>query len=134
QELAGVGVVDARDDLDQRRLAGAVVADDRVHLVGAEREVGVAEGIHATEVLLDPARLEERRLVCGRRHRPTIAARRAGRQARPAPLSGRCPAPILRAMTTCPSCGAEAPDGSRFCPSCGAALAGAAAPEEMLKL
>ncbi|MET0937805.1 MAG: adenylate/guanylate cyclase domain-containing protein [Gaiellaceae bacterium] len=37
-------------------------------------------------------------------------------------------------MTTCPSCGAEVPIGSRFCPSCGAALADAAAPEEMLKL
>ena len=33
RDLAGVGMVDARDDLDQRRLAGAVVADDRVHLV-----------------------------------------------------------------------------------------------------
>jgi class 3 adenylate cyclase len=37
-------------------------------------------------------------------------------------------------MTPCPSCGLEVPVGSRFCPSCGAALAEAAAPEEMLKL
>jgi len=37
-------------------------------------------------------------------------------------------------MTTCRSCGAEVPEGSRFCPSCGAALAEVAEPEEMLKL
>jgi class 3 adenylate cyclase len=37
-------------------------------------------------------------------------------------------------MTTCPSCGADAPDGSRFCPACGTALVEAAAAEETLKL
>ncbi|MBD0328489.1 MAG: AAA family ATPase [Thermoleophilia bacterium] len=37
-------------------------------------------------------------------------------------------------MSTCPSCGFEAPAGSRFCPSCGAALASEVAGEEMLKL
>jgi class 3 adenylate cyclase len=37
-------------------------------------------------------------------------------------------------MAVCPSCGSDAPVGSRFCPSCGAALTEAAAPEEMLKL
>jgi class 3 adenylate cyclase len=41
---------------------------------------------------------------------------------------------MLGWMTTCPSCGAEAPGGAQFCPSCGAALAAVAAPEEMLKL
>ena len=41
---------------------------------------------------------------------------------------------MLTAMTACPACGADAPPGSRFCPACGAALAEAAAPEEMLKL
>src|SRR6266536_4611056 len=62
-ELAAVCVVDPRDDLDQRRLAGAVVADDRVHLVVGEREVPVAKRDEAAEVLLDSLRLEQRLLV-----------------------------------------------------------------------
>jgi class 3 adenylate cyclase len=37
-------------------------------------------------------------------------------------------------MTTCPACGAEVPDGSRFCPSCGVALAEPTPSAEMLKL
>ena len=35
--LARVGLVDAGQDLDQRRLAGAVLADQRRHLAGVER-------------------------------------------------------------------------------------------------
>jgi class 3 adenylate cyclase len=41
---------------------------------------------------------------------------------------------MLGSMTTCPSCGAEAPAGSRFCPACGLPLADSPAPSEMLKL
>jgi class 3 adenylate cyclase len=37
-------------------------------------------------------------------------------------------------MTTCRSCGADAPVGARFCPSCGAALAEIAEAEETLRL
>ena len=36
QEPAGVGPVDAGEDLDERRLAGAVLADEPVHLAGEE--------------------------------------------------------------------------------------------------
>ena len=32
--------------------------------------------------------------------------------------------------TTCPSCGADTPDGARFCPSCGHVLAGAGTGDE----
>ena len=36
-----VGLVHAGEDLHQRRLAGAVLADQAVHLAGAQLEVGV---------------------------------------------------------------------------------------------
>ena len=42
-DLAGVGRDRAAERLDQRRLAGAVVADDGEDLVGIEVEVGVVE-------------------------------------------------------------------------------------------
>ena len=52
--LAAVGVVDAGDDLDQRRLAGAVVADDGMHLTAAQLEARIGEGDDLAEMLLDP--------------------------------------------------------------------------------
>ena len=39
QELAGVALVEARDDLDERRLAGAVLADEGVDRAALERRV-----------------------------------------------------------------------------------------------
>jgi hypothetical protein len=42
-DLAGVGVDEAEDDLQQRRLAGAVGADDRDALVVADAQRQVAE-------------------------------------------------------------------------------------------
>jgi len=44
----------ARDRLDQRRLAGAIVADDRKDFARIEVEIGVIEGGDAT-VSLDEA-------------------------------------------------------------------------------
>ena len=41
----------AGDDLHQRRLAGAVLADEAVDLAGAEREVDIAQRLHAAERL-----------------------------------------------------------------------------------
>ena len=60
EDLAAVGVVDAGDALDQRRLAGAVVADERHHLAGAHLEVDVGERLDRAEVLRHSAKLEER--------------------------------------------------------------------------
>ena len=42
-DRAGVGLVDAGEDLHQRRLAGAVLPDEAEHLAGAQLEVGVVE-------------------------------------------------------------------------------------------
>ena len=36
QDAAFVGIVEARQQLDERRLAGAVLADERQHLAGVQ--------------------------------------------------------------------------------------------------
>jgi hypothetical protein len=73
REVAGVRGVDAGEQLHQRRLAGAVLADDGEHLVVPQLEVHVGERLHAGEALADPGHLEQG----GRRPRP---GRRIGRR------------------------------------------------------
>ena len=53
EDLAGVGLVDAGQRLDQRRLAGAVVADERDDLVGVDGEARAAQRADAAEALDD---------------------------------------------------------------------------------
>jgi hypothetical protein len=53
--LAGVGVDEAEDDLQQRRLAGAVGADDGDALVVADAQREVAEEVLAAVLLLEVA-------------------------------------------------------------------------------
>ena len=60
QDLAGVGGLDAGEDLHQRRLAGAVLAHERVNLAGAEVEVDAVERGHAGEALADAVGAQER--------------------------------------------------------------------------
>ena len=89
--LALVDRVDAGDALDQRRLAGAVVAHERHHLAGAHLEVDVGQRIDRTEALADSTRLERRRRggggrgggLGGRGHRDVVEGARGGR---PRPL------------------------------------------------
>ena len=50
----------AGDDLDQRRLAGAVVAHQPQHLAGLEVELDALERLDRAEVLGDPAQLQKR--------------------------------------------------------------------------
>jgi hypothetical protein len=57
---AGVRLQVARDDLHQRRLAGAVLAQQRVDLPGADLEVDPGERLHARERLRDAGDAEER--------------------------------------------------------------------------
>ena len=56
--LAGVGPQHARDDLDQRRLAGAVLAEHGVDGAAAAGEVDAFEGADALEVLRDAGQLD----------------------------------------------------------------------------
>ena len=57
-DLAGVGMHGAREHLDQRRLAGAVVADDGHDLARADREVDAVDGHDRAVALGQPAGLE----------------------------------------------------------------------------
>jgi len=49
----------AGKDVHQRGLAGAVLAQERVHLAGLEIEIDAAQGVHAAEALLDAVHLQE---------------------------------------------------------------------------
>ena len=60
QHLAGIGDDRAGEHLDQRRLAGAVVADDAEDLVRPEVEIGMVERHDAAVVLDQAARLQNR--------------------------------------------------------------------------
>src|SRR5262249_11828849 len=59
QDLAMVGRDRAGQRLDQRRLAGAVVADDRQDLAGIEIEIRLVEGRDPAEPLDEPAGREK---------------------------------------------------------------------------
>ena len=67
QDLAAVGGVRARDAFDQRRLAGAVVADEGHDLAAPHLEVDVGQRLHRAERLRDASELKERGLVHRRR-------------------------------------------------------------------
>jgi hypothetical protein len=60
QQLALVRRVETGDDLDQRGLARAVVAEQGQDLAGADLEVDVLERLHVTERLADAPCLQER--------------------------------------------------------------------------
>ena len=64
-DLAGVGAMDAGEDLDQRRLAGAVLAEQRMHLAGADVEVDSVERQRAGEALGQAGDLEQARVCIG---------------------------------------------------------------------
>ena len=60
-DLARVFTVGAAEDLHQRRLAGAVLAEQHVHVAGVQRQIDFVERQHAGERLADAAHLEHRR-------------------------------------------------------------------------
>ena len=74
RDRAAVGLVDAGQDLDQRALAGAVLADQGVDLARDEVERDVVERLGRREALGDPAQLGARRRgdgrLLGHRHEP----------------------------------------------------------------
>src|SRR5712691_3075839 len=58
----------AVEDIHQRRLAGAVLADEGVDLARAHRQVDVVVGDHARPRLRDPAQVERQLLRVLRAH------------------------------------------------------------------
>ena len=52
-DLAGIGLVEAVQDRHQRRLAGAVLADDAVDRAALDGKVHVAVGVDGAEALVD---------------------------------------------------------------------------------
>ena len=53
RDRAGIGLVDAREDLDEGRFAGAVFAEQRDDLAAREFEADALEGLRAAERLDD---------------------------------------------------------------------------------
>src|SRR5206468_3640903 len=74
EDLPGVGLVEPVEDVHQRRLAGAVLAEERMHLAGGELEGDMVVGDDARELLGDPAQLQDEVL----RHRAILTRRTAG--------------------------------------------------------
>ena len=60
-----VGGKSPADDVEERRLAGAVRAEDRPALAGRDVEVDVADGVEAAEAPADPPQAEGRLGVFG---------------------------------------------------------------------
>src|SRR3546814_19194700 len=61
-DLAAVGRIGAGQHLDERRLAGTVVAQHADHLARIEVDGDVVDRLDAAEALADAARTEERRV------------------------------------------------------------------------
>ena len=67
QDLPAAGPPEAGDGLDQRRLAGAVVSDERRDLaLRVSGEVDIGQGPHGAERLGDPAQLQQRAVTARR--------------------------------------------------------------------
>ena len=59
-DFAGIGLVGAGNHLDEGRLAGSVVANQRHDLAMQQGEVGVEKRLHMPELLRYAAELEDR--------------------------------------------------------------------------
>ena len=61
EDLAAVGVMYAGEDLHEGGLAGAVFAQQQVHLAALDGQVAVAQGDHASETFSDVLELQQHR-------------------------------------------------------------------------
>ena len=61
KHLARIGSEDAGEDVHERRLAGAVLTEQRMNLAALEVEIDAAQSLHAAEMLGDAAHDEQRR-------------------------------------------------------------------------
>ena len=80
QDLAGVGRVGARQHPHERRLAGAVAADEADDLPGVQIDRYVAHGVDAAEGDVDVAHLDERRALRDGHGRALLAAQEPRRR------------------------------------------------------
>ncbi len=87
----------ARDALDERRLAGAVRAEQAVDLAGAHVEVDAVERLRSRVVLREPADLEDRLRRDGRAHRATSATTGAGTSIQRSSRADSSTASVIRA-------------------------------------
>ena len=101
QNRTSVGLIDAGHDLDQRRFARAVLAEQRVDLARADVERNARERAHAGKRFLDLAHLEQRSGPAGR----GLSLQRRAHAASVARVSG---------STTIVSTPASAQHGERF--------------------
>ena len=119
-QLAGVGVLHARHDLDQGRLAGAVFTQQRMHFAGPHIEAHAVDRAHAAKGLRDADQFEGSAHDTGRcgwlrrcrrrRWRPPVAARRRAHGSR---WRGRRPPDRLRRRRRCARAAAAASRRSR---------------------
>ena len=78
EDLARVGPVRAGQDPHERRLAGAVAADEADDLAWVQVDDDVLDGVDATERHADVAHLDDRRAARPRERRPARERRRRG--------------------------------------------------------
>jgi hypothetical protein len=64
-DLAGVARIRAGEDLHERGLAGAVLADQPDDLAARHRQVDPAQGVHPGKPFVDAAQVEHGRVVAG---------------------------------------------------------------------
>jgi hypothetical protein len=89
QQLASVGREHAGEQLDQRRLAGAVLAHQRVHLSGAQAQAHAVQRQHAGEAPRQAARFEPQLAV---QAGPAFSTCGSGTPWPPSPSGTRLPA------------------------------------------
>jgi hypothetical protein len=77
QDLSRIAPAGAAQDLHQRRLAGAVLAEQDVHLARTQLEAHIVEGDDARVAFADAAHLQERRLGSRLAHRRRASLWRA---------------------------------------------------------
>ena len=76
EDLASVPAHGTAEDLHQRGLAGAVLAEERMHFAGAHLQGGVGQRLNAGILLADAAHLQQRRRVVQRTRLRDLAAKR----------------------------------------------------------
>ena len=64
-DLAGVSLIEAVENRHQRRLAGAVLADDAVDHAALDNEIDVVVGVNRAETLVDADELDRGRGFIG---------------------------------------------------------------------